>query len=363
MHGLLARLKNFDWVLMGSAFLLVSFGLAVVYGVTLSREVPDWSNLQKQGIAAVLGFVLFFLFSLLDYTLLYRLVYWFYGLSVALLSAVLIFGVTIRGTRGWFSLAGFNFQPVEFVKIAVIIMLAYYFSRRTRPFNQMRYFLVSGLLVFVLFALVILQPDFGSGLMLFFIWLGLLLIIGPRPRQLLSFAAVGVVAFVVLWNFVFAPYQQDRLRTFINPQADPLGSGYNVTQSVIAIGSGGLVGRGLSFGSQSQLKFLPEAQTDFVFAVIAEEFGLLGVLLLLGLFTVMMYRLYKIARRCRDDFPLFLILGVMVLLLSQLLMNIGMNLGMAPVTGITLPLVSYGGSSLLFMLFALGLAHSVRTRG
>ena len=167
---------------------------------------------------------------------------------------------------------------------------------------------------------------------------------------------------MVAWNFIFLPYQQERIVTFLNPAADPLGSGYNVIQSVIAIGAGGMIGQGLSFGSQSQLKFLPEAQTDFVFAVIAEELGLLGIILVLGLFFILFYRLYRISQRCRDDFSLFLILGIMILFFVQLMMNVGMNLGMVPVTGITLPLVSYGGSSLIFMMLAIGIAESVGMR-
>lgn len=362
MNKILFKLRGFDWVLFLSTLLLVCFGLAAIYGVTLSQENPDWGNLTKQLIALGVGLALFLLITFLDYQVLRVYARWFYAAGLLPLVAVLLIGSTIRGTKGWFSFGGFSFQPVELAKIAVIIFLAYYFSRQERPFNQFKYIIISGLAVLLPFALTVFQPDFGSALVLFFIWLGLILIIGLKRYQWALFIAIGVLAFVISWNFIFAPYQKDRIMTFMDPMSDPLGSGYNVTQSIIAIGSGGWIGQGLSFGSQSQLKFLPEAQTDFVFAVIAEELGFLGVALLLLLFGIIFYRLYRAAKKCRDDFSLFIIIGVMAMLFCQLLMNVGMNLGLAPVTGITLPLVSYGGSSLIFILLALGMIESIRMR-
>ncbi|MFA5358929.1 MAG: rod shape-determining protein RodA [Patescibacteria group bacterium] len=362
MINFFSRPRGFDWVLALSTFLLICFGLVAIYGVTLAGETPNWDLLTKQLVAFGLGLILFFIFSSIDYQILKSYARYFYVFGLILMAAVLLFGSTIRGTKGWFSFGVLNFQPVELVKIAVIVILAYYFSHRPRPLNQFKYFFVSGLIVLVPFVLTMLQPDFGSALILFFIWLGLIFLIGPRKYQWLIFIIGGLLTFVVLWDFVFLDYQKDRLTTFLNPAADPLGSGYNVTQSMIAIGSGGWTGMGISFGSQSQLKFLPEAQTDFVFAVIAEELGLLGVIFLLTIFLFLFYRLGQIAKKCRDDFALFLILGIMVLLFIQMIMNIGMNLGIAPVTGVTLPLVSYGGSSLIFTLMLLGIAESVKIR-
>ncbi|MFA6533869.1 MAG: rod shape-determining protein RodA [Patescibacteria group bacterium] len=345
-----------------SAFLLVCFGLVAIYSVTLSGEGANWDLLTRQLVAVALGLGLFFGLAFFDYQLLQSYARWLYGFGLLILTAVLIFGSSLRGTKGWFVIGGWSFQPVEVVKIVVIIFLAYYFSRQSRPLNQLKYFIISGLGVLAAFALTILQPDFGSGLILFFLWLGVVLVIGPRWWHLALLLVAGLAVFLLAWNFAFAPYQKDRIRTFLDPAADPLGAGYNVSQSMIAIGAGGWTGQGLSLGSQSQLRFLPEAQTDFVFAVIAEELGLLGVLLLLGLWSLIFWRLFVIARRCHDDFSLFLILGIILLFLIHLLMNIGMNLGLAPVTGITLPLVSYGGSSLIFMLGAIGIAESVRLR-
>lgn len=354
--------KKFDWVLFFCTILLVFFGLAVVYSVTLSQETPQWTNLIKQSIALGLGLLLFLVLARIDYKLLKVYSKWLYVFGLTILAAVLILGSTVRGTRGWFVFGGVNFQPVELLKIIVIISLASYFSRLTRPLNQWRYFIVSGLIVLAPVALTMLQPDFGSALILLFLWLGTWLVIGLKKSQAVVLVLGGLTIFFLAWNFFFLPYQKDRISTFLSPASDPLGSGYNVTQAIIAIGSGGWIGRGLSFGSQSQLKFLPEAQTDFVFAVIAEELGLLGVLLVLGLFALIFYRLYKLTKICRDDFSLFLIIGIMLLFFCQLLLNVGMNLGLLPVTGITLPLVSYGGSSLMVFLLALGLAESVRAR-
>jgi len=354
--------RRYDWVLAFSTFLLVCFGLVTIYGIALSQDQPDWSLLIKQLIALGGGLVLLVGGSALNPYWLRGGAKFIIGLGGVLAVSVLVFGSVIRGTRGWFRLGGWQFQPVEIIKVVVIIFLAWYFSRQRRPLNQLRYYLISGAGVAIFFFLTILQPDLGSALVLFFIWLGIALIIKPRWQHVLLGLAVGTVAILVAWAFIFAPYQKDRLRTFLDPAADPLGAGYNVTQSVIAVGSGGLVGSGLSFGSQSQLKFLPEAHTDFVFAVIAQEFGLVGVALLLGLFGVVLWRLGRIASYSRDDFSLFLVLGIMVLIFVQLLMNVAMNLGLAPVTGITLPFVSYGGSSLLVMMGLIGVAEGVQLR-
>jgi len=206
---------------------------------------------------------------------------------------------------------------------------------------------------------ILLQPDFGSALILFALWFILLVLTGLKKKYLLLLLLIFVVTGVFSWEFVLKDYQQERILVFLNPVRDPFGGGYNVTQSVIAIGSGKFFGRGLGFGSQSQLKFIPEAQTDFIFAVIAEEFGLIGVLLILGFFGLVFHRLYRIASRSRDDFGLFLVLGVMVLLFLHLFVNFGMNLGIMPVMGISAPFLSYGGSFLISCLILIGIAESV----
>ncbi|MFA5076694.1 MAG: rod shape-determining protein RodA [Patescibacteria group bacterium] len=362
MNALLSKLRKLDWIVFSCIFLLVCFGLVAIYSVTLSTENPDWFNLTKQLIAFGIGLVLFFTLSLVDFRVFKTYARWFYWSGIILLLLVLLVGVTLRGTRGWFNLVGFNFQPIELMKILLIIYLAYYFSKQRRPLNQLKYLIITGLVTILPFILTVLQPDFGSALILVLIWFGLVLAIGLARYQWLSLIVLGVITFLVAWNFVFVDYQKERVLTFLDSRADPLGAGYNVTQSMIAIGSGRLIGRGVGFGSQSQLKFLPAAQTDFIFAVIAEELGLLGIFLVLGLFFLIFYRLFRLIQRARDDFGLFLVLGVMLLLFIEMFLNIAVNLGLAPVTGITLPLVSYGGSSLIFTLAALGLVQSVKIR-
>ena len=193
-------------------------------------------------------------------------------------------------------------------------------------------------------------------------WGVLALFAGMKKRQMVALAAVGAVVAVVAWQFLLAPYQKDRLLTFVDPTADPLGQGYNVAQALIAVGGGGWFGSGLGFGSQSQLKFLPESQTDFIFSVIAEELGFFGVSLLLCAFLVVFLRVWNIARGTNDDFTAFLLIGIGAVMFVQFFVNAGMNLGMLPVTGVALPLVSYGGSSLVFTLLMLGIAESVAMR-
>ncbi|HLC64269.1 MAG TPA: FtsW/RodA/SpoVE family cell cycle protein, partial [Patescibacteria group bacterium] len=213
-----------------------------------------------------------------------------------------------------------------------------------------------------LIVLVMLQPDLGSAMILFFIWLVMVLLLPIRKKTVFIIFLIIVVLAAGAWFFLFKDYQKDRLLTFIQPQLDPLGAGYNVRQSVVAVGSGQLVGRGLALGSQSQLNFLPEQETDFIFAVIAEELGFVGASLLLILFFSLLVRLYRIAQQTRDDFGNMLALGVITYLTVQTFINMGMNMGIAPVTGVPLPLVSYGGSSLLSVLIALGIVLNIHLK-
>jgi rod shape determining protein RodA len=212
------------------------------------------------------------------------------------------------------------------------------------------------------FVLVILQPDTGSALLLAAVWGALLLVSGIKRSHLAVIVTVGAVIIALAWLFFLKPYQKDRVLSFWNPSVDPLGTGYNVTQSVIAIGSGGLTGKGLGFGSQSQLRFLPERQTDFIFAVIAEELGFVGTLLICGLFGVLFWRGYRLASESRDDFAVFLTLGIMVSIASEMFVNLGGALRLLPVTGVTLPFVSYGGSSILVKFLMIGVLESIAVR-
>lgn len=358
----LQQLRSADWVLILAAFTLVSFGLAAIYSVELSHGTTDFLNIQKQGAAAVIGATLFLVVACSNYHLLRNYAVILYAAGLASLGGVLLFGATINGTKGWYSIAGFSFQPVEFMKLALAVALASYFSRRARLEFGWRELAESGLMTAIPVGLVLLQPDLGSAVLLVGMWGILVLFAGIKKRQLAALAVAAAIMGAIAWQFLLAPYQKDRILTFADPTADPLGQGYNVAQALIAVGAGGWFGSGLGFGSQSQLKFLPESQTDFIFSVIAEELGFVGVALLLVAFLVVFSRIWNVARKTNDDFTGFLLIGIGGVVFVQFFVNAGMNLGMLPVTGVALPLVSYGGSSLVFTLLMLGIVESVAMR-
>jgi rod shape determining protein RodA len=356
--------KKFDWLLFISICLLLILGLTIIYSVALgSKTDQSLLNFKKQVVFFILGIILlFFIAIFIDYRVLIKYNAVLYGLGVISLVAVLFWGKTIRGTTGWFNLGILAFQPVEFVKILAIIYLSKFFSDKAKYISRFKYLVISSLGVILFMILVALQPDFGSALILFSLWLSLILLTGIKKSHLIFIVGILIFSSLILWLFIFQDYQKQRISVFLNPSLDPLGRGYNVSQAMIAIGSGQLWGKGLSFGSQSQLKFLPESQTDFIFAVLAEELGLAGVILLLGLFFFLFYRLIKIAKNTRDNFASYLIISTIIIFFVQTIVNIGGNLGLLPITGITLPFVSYGGSSLISNLILVGLIESIVIR-
>lgn len=352
------RVRSLDWLLNLAIFTLMLIGFSAIYSVALSQEHGDFSTVKKQAVAAVIGLVVFVWIASSNYRLLRNYAKVFYVVGCALLVAVLLFGSTIRGTTGWFKIFGFQFQPVEFMKITLIITLAAYFCRFSGKLAGIRQIIVSALITAVPVFFTMMQPDFGSAVMLMSIWGVLLLFAGLQKRHILALVGCFLVLGVLSWQFFLVDYQKSRIMTFLQPTADPLGQGYNVNQAIIAVGSGGWIGRGLGFGSQSQLKFLPESQTDFIFAVIAEELGFVGVCIVFFAFGLLFFRLYRQAAETTDDFTGYMIVGVATLMFVQFFVNAGMNVGMLPVTGLGLPLVSYGGSSLIVMLSMLGLVQS-----
>jgi rod shape determining protein RodA len=328
----------------------------------LSQGDAGFANFKKQIAFGVIGFLVLFAAGLSNYSLWRVYGRTFHAVVIILLIAVLFFGSVVNGTRGWFSIFGLGIQPVELAKIALIVLLAKFFMNRLQHFSAVKHIIVSFAITLSFVVLVLLQPDTGSAMVLLGIWGILLLLTGIEKKYLLILSVMIVSVVMVSWFFVLAPYQKDRVAVFLNPTADPLGSGYNVSQALIAIGSGTLWGRGLGFGSQSQLRFIPESQTDFIFAVIAEELGLLGVTLVLGLFALIFYRLIIIAKRAPDDFGQFMVLGIAILFFLHLFVNAGMNMGLMPVTGISLPFLSYGGSFLVISLLLVGMAESVAVK-
>jgi len=357
-----AGLKNFDWILFGAIFLLICFGLAALYSVAISSEQPNFVNFKKQIIFAIIGLILLFAVSFFDYRIWQDYGYLIYGAVALLLLAVLFFGKTVGGTTGWFMIFGFNFQPVELAKLALIIFLAWFFSTRANLIKDLKVFVQSAAAAGLFFILVILQPDFGSAMVLFMLWLAIAAFSGVNKKYLLISGLILIILSIFAWFFLFQPYQKDRISTFFNPQADPYDRGYHVRQAVTAVGAGGLFGRGLGFGSQSQLKFIPASQTDFIFAVIAEELGFLGVGLVLFFWSLVFCRLIMAVRLARDNFALLFILAVSALFFCQVMINIGMNIGIVPVTGISLPFLSYGGSFLITSLVLIGITESMIIR-
>ena len=360
MAWLIKVFKKFDWFLSLTVFSLVGLGIILIYSTSGStRGDFDFTNLKKQIIFALVGLLLFFFIALVDYQLLKKYIYILYILMILSLLGVLFFGTEIRGTKGWFTFGYFQIQPAEFAKVVLLIILARYFANVTGKISVLRHVVVSGLLTLIPVGLIMLQPDFGSSLILIFMWLAMLLVSGVKRSYIAMLGGGASLVGWLLWQLVFRAYQKERILTFLYPNRDPLGSGYNIIQSKIAIGSGGWLGKGLGYGSQSQLKFLPAQQTDFIFAVLAEEWGFLGASLLLVLFCLMLIRIIRITKNASDGFGLMLGIGAVSIILFQIIVNVGMNLGIFPVTGIPLPLVSYGGSSLVSILLLVGIIQSV----
>lgn len=355
-------LKNFDWLLFASVIVLISIGLAEIYSIALSKEQVELMNFKKQVLFVGVGVVILFLFTFIDYHNLSTYSNYFYLLGLGLLAAVLFFGHTVRGTKGWFSLGGMNLQPVEFIKIVLILFLARYFSIRSIKLSSFKHFMATGIGCLILVFLILKQPDFGSALILILLWISILIMAGINKKYLIIMSLLLVAIMVLGWYFFFADYQKQRIMTFLNPQSQSLDQGYNISQAIIAVGSGGIMGRGIGFGSQSQLKFLPESQNDFIFAVISEELGFVGVLLVLVFFALLFFRLLINIRKINDDFAAYFLIGFTSLIFIEMFINIGMNIGLLPVVGISLPFISYGGSAIISTFIMIGIVENIIIR-
>lgn len=350
---------RFDWILLLTALALTAIGLVVMYGIGTSRPEVDLFLFQKQFVGVGIGLALILFFVFLDYRQLRGLMIPIYVIGVALLGGVLLFGSTIRGTRGWYVIGGLSFQPVEIAKVCLILFLAAYLVRYVHQALPWHAIIGSMFSTAVYVFLVMLQPDFGSAVVMVAIWVFMILFVGMTMRSSLILLACMIVAGICTWSFLLKPYQQERFLAFINPAFDERGAGYNVTQARIAIGSGGLFGKGIGEGSQARLRFLPEAATDFTFAVIGEELGFVGIAFVLGLFALLFQRLYAIAKNAEDDFATLVLFGIGSVFLTHVIVNVGMNLGLMPVTGIPLPFLSAASSFLITVFLAIGIAQSI----
>ncbi|MBX4187144.1 MAG: rod shape-determining protein RodA [Candidatus Doudnabacteria bacterium] len=359
MKNWLNNFRYFDVYIFGSSLLLLVLGLLMIYSTTL--ESPT-NLLVRQLIFTVLGFAGMFALAFFDYRKLKGTTPYLYLLIVASLILVWFLGVNVRGSTRWIDLGIFRLQPAEFAKLAMVVIMAKFLDQSGEKLKDARYVVLCVLYIVIPAGLVLVEPDLGSALVIFFTWLAMLLFSRINKKHLAILFCLGLVVSSLGWFFVLKDYQKQRVYTFINPANDPQGAGYNVLQSIIAVGSGSITGRGVGRGLQSQLKFLPERQTDFIFASTAEELGLFGSVFILGLFGVILFRLVKATKHARDNFGMYLSLGIFFMLLIQIVINVGMNVGILPVTGIPLPLLSYGGSSLMTTLLALGLVQSIVAR-
>lgn len=355
----LKKLKrtNIDWILFLSTIPLLGAGL-----ITMDSFSGDSYFFEKQIIWIAVSLLVFFGLSFFDFRFLKRtgVLVTLFLVAVSILAILLGLNQVVKGARSWLDFGAFSFQPSDPIKILVILILAKYFSRRHVEIAHVKHILISGFYAFVPFVLVLFQPDFGSALIIGAIWLGMVLVSGISKKHLAAVFLIGAIAFGGLWAFAFADYQKQRIMTFFNPLADIQGAGYNAYQSTIAVGSGQLLGKGVGYGTQSRLEFLPEYETDFIFAAFAEEWGFVGVLLLFALFGIIIWRILANALAGATNFEVFFGMGVAIFIMSQFIVHVGMNIGLLPVTGLPLPFLSYGGSHLLTEFTALGILMGMR---
>ncbi len=349
------------------ALIIALMGILAIYSSTYQKEAKGWQAIyQRQILWIIIGLVFFAFFSALDYRRFEDAAYFLYCLAVFCLLLVFILGVIRLGAQRWLKFGWFNFQPSELAKLATVIFMAKYFSRKSVDeifVSSGRFGIVRGLIVPFFFVaipmgLIIEQPDLGSGMLVLFLFISMLYVTNVNFRYIFLFLTVLVLPAPVLWHYL-RPYQKERLMVFINPNIDPMGAGYTIIQSKIAIGSGSFFGKGWLAGTQSQLHFLPESHTDFIFATFAEEWGLLGCVLLLVLYYLLIREGFAIAGRTHEYFGKLLAVGISLMLAIQVFINIAMNLGLAPVVGIPLPLFSYGGSSVFMTFIALGILVNI----
>ncbi|QQG46644.1 MAG: rod shape-determining protein RodA [Candidatus Niyogibacteria bacterium] len=357
-----ANFKKLDWVLFLSIMPLLAAGLISMKSFDFSPQGAGDYFFWRQLIWIGLGLILFFGISFADlrwlrFALPLILIYFAVNLMLA---ALLIFGQETKGAVSWLKFGAFSFEPSELVKIILILILAKYFSRRHIEIANFKHIIVSGLYAFLPAALVFLQPDLGSAIVISALWFAMIMASGISKKHFFILVLAAILLASLLWFSFLEPYQRSRIYSFFNPYLDPLGAGYHTIQAKIAIGSGGLYGRGIGFGSQSRLEFLPEHQTDFIFAAYAEEWGFLGVTFLFIFFALVVWRVARTGSLLNDNFGRLYAVGLGALLVAQFLIHVGMNIGFLPITGLPLPFVSYGGSSLLVFFLGLGILMSLK---
>jgi rod shape determining protein RodA len=351
------KVAHIDWIMFGALVPIMGSGL-----LTMNSFSDANALFNRQVIWIVVSLTVFFLLSQVNFQFLRstKVVTGLFLFATSLLVGLFILGAVVKGAKSWFHVGSVAFEPADLAKLALIVLLSKYFSRRHIEIANIRHILVSGFYTAVVFVLVAVQPDFGSALVVGLIWIGMVFISGISKKHLIAAFLLAVVSFSLLWSFGFKQYQKDRILTFVHPLTDISGKGYNAYQSMVAVGSGELLGKGVGYGTQSRLQFLPEYQTDFIFAAFAEEWGFFGALMLVLLYALFISRLLIGAMRGATNFEVLFGVGLTIFFLSHILINMGMNIGLMPVTGIPIPFMSYGGTHLLLSFVGLGIFMGMR---
>ncbi|MGH7431648.1 MAG: rod shape-determining protein RodA [Candidatus Methylomirabilales bacterium] len=355
-------LANIDWRIAGTTLALIGVGILTIWSANLGAPSPPRQTLYlRQALYAALALLGLLTATFINYRTVARFAYVIFGVVLALLILVSVAGEVGRGAQRWIRVGAWTFQPSEFMKLALIVVLARYFEDHKERLGHPRLLVIPAMVALPPMLLILKQPDLGTAVLLGLLTVSVLLLVGLRVKHLVFLAAAGATMAPLLWSFL-KDYQRRRVLVFLNPELDPSGAGYHIAQSKIAVGSGEFFGKGLKAASQSQLHFLPASQTDFILAVLAEQWGFIGCLVILLLFYVLITRGLEIAGESKDIFGALLAFGIMAMITVQLVVNVGMVVGIMPVVGVPLPLLSYGGSSLVVTCIGIGLVMSVHMR-
>ena len=354
-------LPTLDWNFIGTAIVIAAIGVVLIYSATWFTD-PNLTVVKRQMIWVAVGIALLIVFLIVDYRILFDIAPILYAIGLLLLVYLLVWGRVTANVRSWIHIGAFQFQPSEFMKIFTALMLARYFDSNDRAYLNFRSFITAMAIIGAPVALIIIQPDFGTAASFFPLIAVAMFFGGIRPRVWAAMILAGLIALPTGYFFFLKPYQRERLVVFLNPERDPLGSGYQVTQAKIAIGSGGIHGKGFKQGTQARLDFIPEHHTDFIFSVLGEEWGFIGVVIVLGLYLFLIVQALTFAKHARDRGGTFLIICLISFVIFHVIINVAMQIGVLPTTGIPLPLISYGGSSTLMFFIAIGLMANVDMR-
>jgi rod shape determining protein RodA len=355
------RMPTIDLNFLGTAVVLAIIGCVLIYSATYYSE-PSLSTVKRQMIWVCVGIALMIAFMLIDYHVLFDIAPILYGIGIVLLIYLLIWGQVTANVKSWIRFGGFQFQPAEFMKVFTALMVARYFDSNDRAYLNFRSFMIAMGIIGLPVGLIIVQPDFGTAASFFPLVAVAMFFGGIRARVWAAMVLAVLIALPAGYFFFLKPYQRERIAIFLNPERDPLGSGYQVTQAKIAIGSGGIHGKGFTHGTQGKFGFVPEHHTDFIFAVLGEEWGFIGVVIVLGLYLYFVIQALTFAKHARDRGGTFLVICLVMFFVFHILINVSMQIGILPTTGIPLPLISYGGSSTMMFFMAIGLIANVDLR-